>query len=126
MADHAVYGRAFAEAGPILRILTPGLVVYAVETFLGYFILVQVKRPLLIFSIQMISAAVCAIITVITLPRFGLAGAAFATSVTYVGVVAFKSLFFKMKTGIGIREQWLIRPDDLRPLLARLRRVDAN
>jgi O-antigen/teichoic acid export membrane protein len=117
-----VYGKAFAEAGPVLRILMPGLVVYALETFLGYFILVQIKRPLLIFSIQMASAALCAVITVIALPRFGLAGAAFATSITYVGVVVFKSLFFRHKTGTGIREQWLLRPGDLRPIIARIRR----
>jgi O-antigen/teichoic acid export membrane protein len=118
----AVYGQAFAEAGPVMRILMPGLVAYALEMFLGYFILVQIKRPLFIFCIQSASAALCALITVIALPRFGLAGAAFATSVTYVGVVVFKSLLFKLKTGTSMREQWLLRPDDdLRPLIARVR-----
>ena len=119
----AIYGRAFAEAGPVLQILMPGLVVYAVESFLGYFIRVQVRRPLLIFAIQMVSSLACVAITLLTIHRFGIAGAAFATSVTYVGVVAFKSLFFKSKTGIGMREQWLLRPSDVQPIYARLRRL---
>jgi O-antigen/teichoic acid export membrane protein len=116
-----VYGSAFAEAGTVLRILLPGLAVYAVETFLGYFILVQAKRPLLLFAVQATSAALCAVLTLLTLPRFGMLGAAMATTVTYVGVVAFKSLYFRRKTGIGLRNQWIVTRADLRPLLQRLK-----
>ncbi len=117
-----VYGAAFAGAGTVLRILLPGLVVYAVETFLGYFILVQVRRPLLIFAIQGTSAVLCAVLTLLLLPRFGMNGAAAATTVTYVGVVALKSLYFRRKTGIGLREQWLVTADDVRLFYHRLRR----
>lgn len=116
-----VYGAAFESAGTVLRILLPGLVVYAVETFLGYFILVQVRRPILLFAVQTTSAVICALITLATLPRFGIAGAATATTVTYVGVVAFKSLYFRYKTGIGLRTQWIVTRDDLRPLFRRLK-----
>jgi O-antigen/teichoic acid export membrane protein len=116
-----VYGAAFAPAGEVLRILLPGLVVYAVETFLGYFILMQVKRPLLLFAVQMTAAVVCAVITVVALPTYGIAGAAWATTTTYVAVVIFKSLFFRHQTGIGLREQWLIRSNDVRPIVAKLR-----
>jgi O-antigen/teichoic acid export membrane protein len=117
-----VYGAAFAGAGTALRILLPGLVVYAVETFLGYFILVQVKRPLLLFAVQGSSAVVCAGLTLLLLGRFGINGAAAATTVTYMGVVAFKSLYFRHKTGIGLREQWLVTAADVRQLYRRVRR----
>jgi O-antigen/teichoic acid export membrane protein len=117
-----VYGAAFAGAGTVLRILLPGLVVYAVETFLGYFILVQVKRPMLLFAVQSSSAVVCAGLTLLLLGRFGMNGAAAATTVTYMGVVAFKSLYFRHKTGIGLREQWLVTADDVRSLYRRVRR----
>jgi O-antigen/teichoic acid export membrane protein len=117
-----VYGPAFAGAGTVLRILLPGLVVYAVETFLGYFILVQVQRPLLLFAVQSTSAVLCAVLTLLLLGRFGMNGAAAATSVTYVGVVVFKSLYFRRKTGIGLRQQWLVTADDVRALYRRVRR----
>jgi O-antigen/teichoic acid export membrane protein len=116
-----VYGAAFAGAGTVLRILLPGLVVYAVETFLGYFILVQIQRPLLIFAVQGTAAAACALLTLATLGRFGMNGAAMATTLTYVGVVAFKSLYFRRKTGIGLREQWLLTGADLHALYRRVR-----
>ena len=116
-----IYGSAFAPAGPVLRVLLPGLVVYAVEMFLGYFILVQAKRPLLIFGVQMVSALACAIITIVALPRFGIISAAVATTVTYLGVVAFKSLYFRHKTGIRLRDQWILRADDVRPLILKIR-----
>lgn len=118
-----VYGAAFESAGTVLRILLPGLVVYAVETFLGYFILVQIKRPLLLFAVQLSSAAACTVLTLLTLDRFGINGAAMATTVTYAGVVAFKSLYFRRKTGIGLRQQWVVTRDDLRPLYVRLRQA---
>jgi O-antigen/teichoic acid export membrane protein len=117
-----VYGVAFESAGTVLRILLPGLVVYAVETFLGYFILVQVQRPLLLCAVQGTSAVLCAVLTLLLLPQFGMQGAAAATTVTYVGVVAFKSLYFQRKTGIGLREQWLVTADDVRMLYRRVRR----
>jgi O-antigen/teichoic acid export membrane protein len=116
-----IYGAAFAEAGGVLRILLPGLVVYAVETFLGYFILVQIKRPFLIFSVQAAGAALCAVVSLVAIPRFGMAGAAMATTITYCSVIAFKSLYFRHKTGIGLREQWIVTPADLSPLLQRLK-----
>ena len=117
-----VYGQAFAGAGSVLRILLPGLVVYAVETFLGYFILVQVRRPLLLFAVQMTSAIACAVITLATINRFGIAAAALATTVTYTGVVVFKSFYFMRKTGIGLRDQWIVKPEDFGPLFRRLNR----
>jgi O-antigen/teichoic acid export membrane protein len=118
-----VYGAAFAGAGTVLRILLPGLLVYAVETFLGYFILVQMRRPFLLFAIHSTSAAVCAAISFAALPRFGIAGAALATTLTYIGVVAFKSWYFRRQTGIGMREQWVLRRADLQPLYRRFGRV---
>jgi O-antigen/teichoic acid export membrane protein len=118
-----IYGPAFSEAGTVLRILLPGLVVYALEAFLGYFILVQLRRPMLLFAIQATSAVLCAVITLATLSRFGIVGAAAATSLTYLGVVAFKSVYFKRKTGIGIRAQWLLSESDVRALFQRLPRL---
>jgi O-antigen/teichoic acid export membrane protein len=117
-----VYGSAFADAGTVLRVLLPGMWVYAVEVFLGYFILVQARRPLLIFAIQSGSAVVCALLTFATVGRFGIVGAAFATSLTYVGVILFKSIYFSRKTGIGLRRQWIAGPDDVRALMQRIRR----
>lgn len=121
-----LYGPAFSEAGTVLRILLPGLVVYAVEAFLGYFILVQLQRPMLLFAIQTTSAVLCAGITLATLSRFGIIGAAAATSLTYLGVVAFKSVYFKRKTGIGFREQWLLSESDIRAMFRRLPRMSVG
>jgi O-antigen/teichoic acid export membrane protein len=82
---------------------------------------VQIKRPLLIFFVQAIGAALCAVVSLLAIPRFGMAGAAMATTITYCGVIAFKSLYFRHKTGIGLREQWIVTPADFSPLLQRLK-----
>lgn len=117
-----VYGPAFADSGTVLRVLLPGLTVYAAEVFLGYFILLQIRRPLLLFAVQASSAAACALLTLATVGRFGIVGAAFATSVTYAGVIIFKSTFFSRKTGIGLLQQWVFGPEDARALVRTIRR----
>ena len=117
-----VYGQAFAEAGTVLRVLLPGLTVYAVEVFLGYFILVQIRRPLLLFAVQSSSAVACALLTLAAVGRFGIVGAALATSATYVCVIVFKSVYFSRKTGIGLREQWILTPADARGAIGHIRR----
>lgn len=92
MLIRAVYGAAFVGAGLPLRVILLGIAAYAVEPMFGYFLLVRERRPMLVLAIQLSSAAVCAVATVLLLPRWGLAGAAAASTLTYLAVVAVKAV----------------------------------
>jgi len=108
-----LYGKPFAQTGSLIRILMPGLVLYSTEAFVGYFVMVRLERPLLLFGIQMGAALVCAVVTFFAVPHFGLAAAAWATTITYCAEVLIKALYFRAKTGIGLREQFIPTRSDL-------------
>lgn len=78
-----VYGSHFAASGLVLQLLLPGMVLFAAEAPMGYFILVRLERPLLLMITQFSSALACAAISLAMFPKFGIVGAATATSVTY-------------------------------------------
>jgi len=117
-----VYGPAFAEAGPALRWLLPGIVAYAIEIPLGYYIMVKMGRPLLIVGIQSVSILACVAITLLTVRTWGIEGAAVATSATYVTVVVTKAIVFMRATGIGLVELLFVNAGDIahNPLLKKL------
>jgi O-antigen/teichoic acid export membrane protein len=120
-----VYGSAFSGAGSALRWLLPGIVAYSIEGPIGYFILVKLGRPLLIVAIQSASSVVCVIVTLLTVRTWGIDGAALATSITYVGVVAAKAFVFARATGVRPSRFLIIDGEDVRrtPFARRLARV---
>jgi O-antigen/teichoic acid export membrane protein len=109
-----VYGEAFAGAGSALRWLLPGIVAYSIEAPLGYFLLVKLGRPMLIVAIQSASSIACIAVTLLTVRTWGIDGAALASSVTYISVVAAKAWIFCRATGVPAAKLFAIDADDLR------------
>jgi O-antigen/teichoic acid export membrane protein len=119
-----VYGAPFADSGGALRWILPGVAAYAAEIPIGYYLLVKEARPVLVVGCQTVSLLACAALTLITLPRWGIDGAAFATSATYIGVVVVQAAVFIRTTGIPVRDLLILRRDDfgrLSGLFARMR-----
>ena len=108
-----VYGPAFRESGEIIRWLLPGVVIYAAHGMLGYFIMVKEGRPLTVFSIQVGSVIACAAITYTTIGRYGLIGAALATSVTYIVAALLKAAFFLRLTQSSPASIMVLRREDI-------------
>ncbi|HEY5339606.1 MAG TPA: hypothetical protein VIK27_01145 [Candidatus Aquilonibacter sp.] len=109
-----VYGPRFALSGLVLQCLLPGIVIYAARSLMGYFIIVRLDRPMLLVVTQGLSALVCALISLATFKYLGLIGAAVATSVTYIIVVAVITAVFCRTTGTAPRELLLPTRDDIR------------
>jgi O-antigen/teichoic acid export membrane protein len=112
-----VYGSAFAETGEALRWLLPGIVAYSIEMPLGDYLMVRLARPGLIVAVQSGSIVLCAGLAVALIPHWGINAAAFATSVTYIGVIAVKSSVFSRATGIPTADLFLVNRQDLRALI---------
>ena len=109
-----VYGAAFASAGTPLRLMVLAVVAYAIEPVFGYFLLVRCKRPLLVMSIQLGSAAACTAIAAVAIPRYGIAGAAAATAATYAAVVALKACIVARTLGVPLTDLVIPRTADVR------------
>jgi O-antigen/teichoic acid export membrane protein len=93
--------------------LLPGILAYSLEISLGFFIMVKLKRPKANLIMQVCSTVACAILTLVLLPRYGLLGAAFATSVTYAGVTVAGVVLFLRATRLPASRLFLFRREDL-------------
>lgn len=109
-----VYGQPFADAGPVLRILVPGMALYAADSILSYFLSVKVGRPGTILWIETLTLVVCAAGSLATVGRFGILGPAVATTLAYLVSFTVKSLLFARATNIGITSLLFIRRADFR------------
>ncbi len=108
-----VYGHRFAGAGPILRILLPGMIFYSADGMLAYFIAVRLARPALLLLLESVTLAVCGTIALLTVRHFGIAGAAVADTVAYLVSFAIKVAIFARSTGITPRRVLVLAVDDL-------------
>jgi O-antigen/teichoic acid export membrane protein len=109
-----VYGTAFADAGPVLRFLIPGMALYAADSILTYFISVKVGRPGVILWVEMVTLIVCGVGSLATVGRYGMLGPAVATTLAYLVSFSVKTVLFVRATGIDARTLLLIGRSDLR------------
>lgn len=109
-----VYGPAFANAGPVLRFLVPGMALYAADSILTYFISVKIGKPGIILRVEAITLVVCAAGSLLTVNRFGMLGPAVATTLAYLVSFAVKSALFTGGTGMSAASLLLVGPSDLR------------
>ncbi len=110
----AVYGTRFREAATPLRILIPGIVAFSTAgTFAAFFIL-QVGRPLIISIVNIAMIVVQALMCFALVPRFGMSGAAFASTITYVAGALMNTAWFCRITRTAFWDVWIVRLDDIK------------
>jgi O-antigen/teichoic acid export membrane protein len=110
-----VYGKAFAEAGTVSRVLIPGIIAYSVMPVLARFYnqgLGQPRVPLIFSSLSMV---LCAIMTVLLIPHIGILGGALATSVSYIIAFTASAIYFVRRTGIAPHRLFALSRGDLVP-----------
>jgi O-antigen/teichoic acid export membrane protein len=108
-----VYGPAFDGAGTVLRILVPGMAIYAADSILTYFISVKIGRPEIILRVETVTLILCAVGSFVTVGRFGLAGPAVSTTVAYLISFSVKCALFARSTGLSITSLLIVSPEDL-------------
>jgi O-antigen/teichoic acid export membrane protein len=109
-----VYGPAFGDSGQVLRILLPGMALYAGDSILSYFIATKVGRPGFILRVETATFIVCAVGSLATVGRFGMIGPAIATTLAYLVSFSVKSVFFVRTTGIRAGMLLFVGASDLR------------
>lgn len=122
VAVQLVYGSAYAESGQVVRWLLPGLILYAAQTPLAYFITVKEGRPAATLVVQIACVIVCAAISVVTIHRMSVFGAALATTITYCLAAACNAYIFRRATGASLLSFTLLNRSDLTRISRALRR----
>lgn len=115
-----VYGKQFAEAGLVARVLLPGIIAYSMMPTLGTFFSQQLGQPRVPLIFSSTSTVICAVLTILLLPRFGILGGAVATSVSYSIAFAAAATYFVHRTKIGPRRIFTLTRSDLEPYRALL------
>jgi len=111
-----VYGAQFADAGVALRLILPGVVAYSVVAILSRYIVGQ-GRPGIGTLVLLAGLATNLVANLILIPRYGILGAAAASSISYAATAALTLAVFRRLTGRGWAETLIVRPADLRALV---------
>jgi O-antigen/teichoic acid export membrane protein len=96
------FGEEFADAVPALFWLAPGLITLSVSKILTKY-LAGIGRPILNSSASILALAVNAPLLLVLIPRYGINGAAAATSLAYILQTAFVVFSFARETGRPVR-----------------------
>ena len=115
-----VYGAQFADAGVALRLILPGIVAYSVVAILSRYITGRGKPgtgTLILIAGLVVNVA----INLWLIPRYGIDGAAVASSVSYLLTALLTLIVFHRLSGRGWIETLVIRRSDLVALLGALR-----
>lgn len=110
-----VYGKTFAEAGTVTRVLLPGIIAYSVMPTLATFFSQQLGMPRLPVIFSSLSTIICAGVTLALLPHFGILGGAFATSISYVTAFVAAAAYFVRRTRIKPQRLFTLSRSDLHP-----------
>jgi O-antigen/teichoic acid export membrane protein len=110
-----VYGSAFAPAVIVTWLLLPGIVAYSMMGALATFFSQQLGEPRLPLLFRLLSIAICTIVTVLTLPRLGIAGGAIGTSISYLISFGCAATYFVRRTGIAPHRLFVFTKSDLVP-----------
>lgn len=110
-----VYGPAFSYGAVVTLALLPGIVAYSMMPALAAFFSQQLGEPRTPFYFSALSTVVCAAVTALTMPHFGIIAAAVATSISYTAAFIAAATYFMRRTGTSGRSIFALSTQDLRP-----------
>ena len=111
-AVNLLYGSAFMPTVTPLRILVLGVIPWSAAGMISSYYTLNGRRPQIALITAGGSAVACAIISVILIPRMGIAGAALATTATYWASVMLMIAYFSWETKIPIARVLFFQPED--------------
>lgn len=115
-----VFGVGFVSAVPAILLLLPGIAIFAPVNVIGAF-MAGIGRPDLNLVVSAISFVVTLALDLVLIPTQGIAGAAIASTLSYVTAAVAMFLLFHRATGIGPLGVLAMTLDDGREISAVLR-----
>lgn len=117
-----LFGREYREAVTAFRILVPGIVIFGLGRIFSTYFTNALGRPRTPLLIAATSLAISVPLSFALIPRFGMNGAAAATTISYSASMLLAVLLFRRETGISVRGILLLNGDDLRDYASVVRR----
>lgn len=108
------YGPAFAAAGPVVRVILPGIVAYSMSPFLATFFTQQLGKPAITTTIGAFSICICTLVTLLTIKPLGVVSGALGTSVSYVAAFLIAAHIFTRATRLPFTSLVFLDAEDWR------------
>src|SRR5205807_67310 len=115
-----LYGKAYAQAGALFVLLVPGMLAISVHLVIDSYFAGSGFPPITYLTAAG-AVAMKVVLNLILVPRFGIAGAAVATSVVYGSVLLVKTIAITRLTGASLRSLLVLTRSDLTSNLATAR-----
>jgi O-antigen/teichoic acid export membrane protein len=115
-----LFGQSFSAAIPVTLALLPGVVLYSAMPAISQFFSQQVGEPKIPLAVSVTSTVLCAVITALTVRRYGLMAGAIATSISYGVSFCVSLVYFGRETSLRPLDVILVRRSDFAPYLSRL------
>jgi O-antigen/teichoic acid export membrane protein len=112
-----LYGDAFLPAATPLRILIPGVVLFAASRIIGQYQSGQLGRPGLMSTVSLVVAVASLALYVALVPPYGSVGAAVASVIAYSIGFMINVALFRHFTGIGLRRVLIPTAEEVRRVL---------
>lgn len=107
-----LYGQEFVEAGNVIRVLLPGIVLMVLFKILNADLAGR-GHPLFALRIYLVTLVVNVGLNVFLIPEYGIYGAAFASTVSYIlGAIIF-SIAYHKHTGLRYRDLFILNEEDI-------------
>src|SRR5262249_30621936 len=108
-----LYGTAFLPMVPALRILLVGVFALSLGSPMSTFFTLRLGKPEVSLVLASISAIVCIVVSILLVPRFGLVGAAFGSTLAYFLGQSAAIAYFGAISGISASRMLIPRFNDL-------------
>jgi O-antigen/teichoic acid export membrane protein len=112
----SVFGEAFAGSVAAVRILAPGIWLGSSAGVLSAFLTGR-GRPQFPLLNSLLSLALNVALNLALIPRYGIAGAAAASALTYTFCTAVNVWFVRRMADVSVRELFVVAPAELRAML---------
>ncbi|MBV8117431.1 MAG: polysaccharide biosynthesis C-terminal domain-containing protein [Candidatus Eremiobacteraeota bacterium] len=110
---HLLYGAAFLPMVPALRILLVGVFALSLGSPMSNFFTIRLGKPEVPLVLASASAAICIATSIVLVPRIGLVGAAFGSTLAYVLGQGAAIVYFSMISGISAGRVLVPRVSDI-------------
>jgi len=115
------FSSAFLPSIPAFYWLLPGVFALSISKVLARYFTGSLGRPLLNARAQVIALAINLPLNLLLIPRYGIAGAAAASSAAYVAHAAVTLILFRRYSGVRPQEALFLRGEDVAWLAGRAR-----
>lgn len=108
-----IYTKVYLPSLVPFRILLPGVLAYGLAGIFSTYFTNQLGKPKIPLMISIISMFINIIVCLVLIPQIGMAGGAWATTISYLISIGLLIIIFAKKAGLSLGELFTINEDDI-------------